>query len=280
MYILDTCAIKGISRKQLESAIRNGADLSVCPRTCFELASHLVETAEDNCYAKARGNFLKCMIPRILDDSAVRWADRVDAQQNINAGRRDDRDLLVQMLEIVSETRSLDDLHAKYLRYPDGVLCPLVDCGKVFESILRTEEAWYVDRMRRLLSGSEFLRSPNGQYQVTKEILLANLVRVGRGMPEDLSISLGKAISKGLPQAPYIGYMLYRLYRAKNSGRNDIDRNDYEDAIICLAIDVHAGDVLVTDDKGTIPALRHTTAHLQLMECVMSKDDFVRQVCS
>ena len=279
MYILDTCAIRSISRKKLESAIRNGADLSVCPITCCELASHLIKAPEDD-YAIALSNFLKCRVPRLLDDSAVLWAERAGVPHSVNQSRRDDRGLLEQMLGIVSKTGSLDDLHAKYLRYPDGVLCPLVDCGKVFELILRTEEDWYVDRMKRLLSGSEFFRPRNGQYRVTKEILLANLARVGRGMSEDLSISPGEAISKGLAQAAYIGYMLYRLYRAKNSGRNDIDRNDYEDAIICLAIDVYAGDVLVTGDKGTISALMDTMAQLQSMDCVMSTEDFVKKVCS
>ena len=277
MYILDTCAIRGISRKKLESAIQNGIDIAICPITGFELASHLIKATKDG-YSRALSNFLKCRVPRLLDDSAVLWADRAGVPQSVNQSRREDRDLLAQMIEIVSETESLDDLHAKHPRYPDGVLCSLVNCGEMFGEILQGEERQHVDRMTSLLGTATFFRSLNGSYAITRRVLMENLEGAGRGIPANTSISRHKAIRNASVQAPYVGYMLYRLYEAKNMGRM-IDGNDYEDALICLAIDWAARDILVTGDKGTIEALRHTAALLEREDCVISTDEFIRREC-
>ena len=247
MYILDTCAIRGIPRRKLEIAIQRGVDIAVCPITCFELASHLIK-ATKNDYALALSNFLKCRVPRLLDDSAVLWADRAGVPHSVNQSRREDRDLLEQTLGIVAETGSLDDLHAKCLRYPDGELRPLVDYGKIFGEILRREERQYVDRMTPLLGTAAFFPLRNGLYGVTRRALMDNLDGAGRGVPANTSISRHKAISNASVQAPYVGYMLYRLYEAKNKGRM-IDGNDYADALICLAIDWAARDILVTSLK-------------------------------
>ena len=277
MYILDTCAIRGISRKKLESAIQNGIDIAICPITGFELASHLIKATKDG-YSRALSNFLKCRVHRLLDDSAVLWADRAGVPQSVNQSRREDRDLLAQMIEIVSETESLDDLHAKHPRYPDGVLCSLVNCGEMFGEILQGEERQHVDRMTSLLGTATFFRSLNGSYAITRRVLMENLEGAGRGVPANMSTSRHKAISNASVQAPYVGYMLYRLYEAKNKGRM-IDGNDYEDALICLAIDWAARDILVTGDKGTIEALRHTAALLEREDCVISTDEFIRREC-
>ena len=275
MYILDTCAIISISRKKLESAIQNGIDLAICPITGFELASHLIKATKDG-YSRALCNFLKCRVPRLLDDSAVLWADRAGVPHSVNQSRREDRDLLAQMIEIVSETESLDELHAKHLRYPDGVLCSLVNCGEMFGEILQGEERQYVDRMTSLLGTATFFRSLNGSYAITRRALMENLERAGRSVPASTPISRHNAIRNASAQAPYIGYVLYRLYEAKNTGRA-IDGNDYEDALICLAIDWASRDILVTGDKGTIEALKHTAALMERDDCVIATDEFVRQ---
>ena len=278
MYILDTCAIIGISWSKLERAVQKGVDFAVCPTTCFELASHLIRSEEKD-YARARTNFLKCRMPHLLEDSAVRWADRASATQGINPGRRDERDLLLQMLDIVSEAQSLDDLHARCLRYPDGFMLPLANHGERIDEILRGEEQWYKDRMKQLLRESEFFRLPNGSYGITRKILMGNLERAGGSESPDSGIGRRRAVNNAMAQAPYIGYMLHRLYDARNHGRNDIDRNDYEDALICLAIDLDRNDVLVTEEDGTIKALTHTAALLEREACVMSKDEFVQREC-
>ncbi|MDA8205948.1 MAG: hypothetical protein M0Z36_07755 [Thermaerobacter sp.] len=275
MYILDTSAIRGVGRSQLENAVKHGICLAVCTTTCFELASHLTK-GMGNDYVRARGNFLKCCIPCLLDDSAVRWADRAGVPERINPSRREDRDLLTQMLQVVSLAPSIDDLHACRLRYPDGVLCPLKDCGTVFGQLLQQEEEWYVARMERLLREATFCGPPDGPYTITKEVLLTNLEQAGRGSPPDTSISRCRALRRARKQVPYIGYMLHRLYEAKNKG-GTIDENDYEDALICLAIDWDAGDVLVTSDKGTIRALQATARLLERDNCVMSTEQFVKQ---
>ena len=278
IYILDTCAIRSIPWAKLERAEQNGVDFAVCPITCFELASHLVKAEKQN-YARSRSNFLKCRIPHLLEDSAVRWADRARTPHSVNPSRREERDLLLQTLHIASEAQSLDDLYAKDLRYQDGFTLPLANHGERLDGILRGEEQWYINHMTQLLREQEFFRLPNGSYCITRKILVGNLERAGRSESTNSWIGRRRAVSNAMVQAPYIGYMLHRLYDAKNDGRNDIDRNDYEDAIICLAIDLDRHDVLVTKDKGTIRALKHTTALLEREDCVMSTDEFVQREC-
>ena len=146
----------------------------------------------------------------------------------------------------------------------------------MFGEILQGEERQYVDRMTSLLGTATFFRSLNGSYAITRRVLMENLERAGRSVPASTPISRHNAIRNASAQAPYIGYVLYRLYEAKNTGRA-IDGNDYEDALICLAIDWASRDILVTGDKGTIEALKHTAALMERDDCVIATDEFVRQ---
>jgi hypothetical protein len=146
----------------------------------------------------------------------------------------------------------------------------------VYAEILLGEERSYVNRMERLLKEARFFSEPGAPYTITKEVLLANLEQAGRGSPPDMSISRRRALRKAMAQAPYIGYMLHRLYERKNKG-GKIDVNDYEDALICLAIDWAVGDVLVTSDEGTIEALQGTARLLEREDCVMPTRQFVER---
>jgi hypothetical protein len=70
-----------------------------------------------------------------------------------------------------------------------------------------------------------------------------------------------------LATAPYFGYLTHRLYHYANRrppGETilPIDRNDCEDAYISLNLDLYKDDTLVTNDKGTLTALRSTLSLL------------------
>lgn len=284
MYILDTCAIRGISRQKLQKAKNIGIEIAISTITAFELASHLLRGETSKSYERVRGNFLKCEIPEILDDSAVRWADRIGSADIVNSTRREERDLLIQTLSIVSEFESLETLNTKNLCYPDGQTVTLTDFGQRISYILKKEENDHVSRMRKLLDQSEFFLDLDGRYTMTSEILLSNLRQAAEGTQKHAPAVAVDSKAILLSQALYIGYLLNRLYVYKNSPGKDIDPNDYEDAFICLTIDLNAGDVLVTDDKGTVSALRSIMRYLrdcypQLeSECVMTTDEFT-QIC-
>jgi hypothetical protein len=87
MYILDTSAIQGIAKAKLE-VVADKADIFVSTLSVLELGSHLQDSPEEARYLRARGNFLKCAIPSMLEDPLVLFvATNRDASQPIQARR-------------------------------------------------------------------------------------------------------------------------------------------------------------------------------------------------
>lgn len=258
MYILDTSAIRGISSDKLTAA-KSKVGISVSTLTVLELASHLNDSPNECAYLRARGNLLKCQIPLLLDDPFWLLSDKL--QLSANPTRGEDKLVLSQLLSAVQQSGSLADLDAKTLTYPDGTIASCIDAGKIIEQILQKEETTFVAHVKSLpaLAGLDPLL--NGKHTLTSEALFGYLADAAKSLSPTIDGSL--QAKTFLATAPYFGYLMHRLYQYANRrshGETElhIDSNDCEDAYIALSLDLHTFDTLVTNDQGTLAALRNT----------------------
>ncbi|WP_232821508.1 hypothetical protein [Acidithiobacillus ferrivorans] len=279
MFILDTSAIRGISHPKLTEA-KSKVGIAVSTQTVLELASHL----DDPEYLRARGNFLKCQIPLLLNDPFWLLSDKLHLSANSTRG--EDKLVLSQLLLAVQQSQSLADLGTKTLTYPDGTIASCIDAGKIIEEILQKEEVTYIAHIKSLpaLAGLDPLL--NGKHTLTSEALFGYLADAAKSLSPTNDRSL--QAKTFLATAPYFGYLMHRLYQYANRrprGETElcIDANDCEDAYIALILDLNTFDTLVTNDYGTLDALKNTTIRLNEIlpiplnsSLVMSNDEFLR----
>lgn len=258
MYILDTSAIRGISGNDLRVAATR-FEIALPTLSVLELASHLSDSPNDDEYRRARGNLLKCQIAQqILDDPFCLLSQRI--QLPVNPTRREDRDILRQLISAAEESPTLAELNAKTLSYADSATASCREIGRNIESILREEENSFVSHVSSLpaLANLELDPSQNGTHRLDAATFLGQLTSA----TQSLSASADQ-LQTILGTASYFGYLMQRMYYYANNiqpgqTRLPVDGNDCEDAYFSLCLDLNGEDVLVTNDRGTLNALRCT----------------------
>lgn len=264
MYILDTSALRSISKVNLEKACANH-DVRISTITVLELASHLNDDSETEQFLRNKGNFLKCKFPVILHDPFWELSKRIDTLVQTNSTRQEDMPILVELIRVVEGVSTLAELSSQSLSYPGGEKASCKNVGATISAILAEEENAYMSHVNNMASKLKLDPQNNGSHAFTVDNLLQSLVScatetVGR----DNSNLHAKAFCA---MALYSGYIISRLYGyANNRPRGKeflaIDRNDCEDAYICLHLDLDRDDILVTNDKGTLSALNQTLSLL------------------
>jgi len=259
MYILDTSAIRRINGKQLREIASMGVDIAASTLSILELASHLNDDDASTNYARAKGNFVKCSILRMLNDPL--WTVSQNLGLDVNVTRQEDKLMLAQLINAVEASETPAELSNVVLKYPDGATTTCVDIGKRIAEELRTEESNFVKHIETLAVKYKLNPCANGRHTLTSTYLVTELTKnTQRLTPGADHNRQAKAF---FATASYFGYLLSRLFlyankRPVGETKLNIDPNDCEDAYISLSLDLLTSDVLVTDDKGTIDALRHT----------------------
>ncbi|MFG0232933.1 hypothetical protein [Achromobacter sp. 413638] len=258
MYILDTSAIRGISSANLKLAATK-FDIAVPTVSVLELASHLNDSPNDDDYSRARGNLVKCKMAQILDDPFWLLSQRI--QSSANPTRKEDRAVLGQLIAAAEQSQTLAELETKILSYPDGAIASCRDIGKGIGKILKEEEDSFVAHIKSLPALAKLDLSLNGKHCLSSaeflEQLLAATLSLSGTSDKDVQIRTF------LATAPYFGYLIHRMYQYANrlqpgAAELLVDQNDCEDAYTSLCLDLHGEDILVTNDRGTLAALRNT----------------------
>lgn len=285
MYILDTSAIRGISGAKLKAAATK-FEIAVSTLSVLELASHLNDSSDETTYLRARGNLLKCQIARVLDDPF--WLLSQRTQSSANPTRKEDKFVLEQLMAAAEQSQTLAELKTKTLSYPDGAVASCDDIGKNIAEILKEEEDSFVTHIESLPNLAKLDPSLNGKHKLTSAVLFGQMTAATQSLAAGVDRNIQARTF--LATAPYFGYLLHRLYHYANCCQPGevtlpIDRNDCEDAYISLSLELNAGDTLVTNDSGTLAALRSTIALLNEVlpvslnsNHVMSNEEFLRAV--
>lgn len=285
MYILDTSAIRGISRARLRAAAER-VDIAISTLSVLELASHLNDSDNDDKYLRARGNFLKCQELEILDDPFWMFSQQGDLP--VNTTRKEDRPVLQQLIAKVEQSQTLAELGAQTLVYPDGATTSCDEVGKRIAEVLHDEEEGFISSIQSFANIARLNPCQNGNHCLTADALVKTL----HGSTDALVTRADSNLRAKtfLATAPYTGYILHRLYlyanrRPVGESKLNIDRNDCEDAYISLSLSLNSDDTLVTSDEGTLDALKGTILLLNevfpapfSLNHVMSSEDFLRLV--
>lgn len=288
MYILDTSAIRGISRDNIITASTH-FNIAVSTVSVLELASHLTDSPGSNAYSRARGNLLKCQRVRILDDPFLRLAQRTGLP--VNGTRREDAIALRQLLDAVNQAETLVQLERMTFTYADGTPASFSGIGERIGEALRNEEDQYVRHIRSLPGLLGLDPYQNGTHNPTSAELFRQLNTVTESL---YTINYGTSIDDMFSATVlYFGYILSRMYQYADrclpgevgEVELQVDRNDCEDAYISLNLDLRENDTLVTNDRGTQHALRRTITVLRengyLPEIrIMSNDEFLSAIMS
>lgn len=258
MYILDTSAIRGISSASLKQAATK-FPIAVSTLTVLELASHLNDSSSDEAYLRARGNLLKCQIPQMLDDPFWILSQRI--QSSAAPTRREDKAVLRQLITAAEQSQTLAELDSRKLSYPDGTTALCRDIGKSIEELLKEEEGSFVSHIKSLPAHAKLDPSQNGKHCLDAASFLGQLIAATQSLMASNDPNLQARTF--LATAPYFGYLIHRTYQYANRlppGKEvlTVDPNDCEDAYISLNLDLHGEDILVTNDGGTLAALRGT----------------------
>jgi hypothetical protein len=229
----------------------------------LELASHLHDSLEVANYLRARGNFLKCAIPRMLEDPFVLVSQRTGT--SVNPSRHEDKIILGQLIEAAQQSSTPSELDQKTLTFPDGVIASCKSIGTQIAGGLKEEETNFVSHVQSLSTIIRLDPALNGQHSLSIENMVQSLISATQHLNSDFDGNVQS--SAFLANAPYAGYLIHRLYRYANARPVNeetltIDPNDCEDAYIAACLDIRAGDTLVTDDTGTIEAIRNTITAL------------------
>jgi hypothetical protein len=277
-YLLDTSALRGLPGAKLQELAKR-LPLLVSPTSVMELFCHLDEPSTrhpspDDAFRFRKANVLKCQHARMLGDAFAERAEAVGAMP-VNPTEF----VLVvfpQLLELLRASTSLSDLYRQTVRDPSGHQRRCADIAANTRRVLDfQEEQWrnFVGRVR-----DEVLQKyPPGSLSPSDSRAFANcVVRYASGLAEGMAQrGYPGAGGKTTPESEFgsaalwIGYILsrIRMYETKRgpTGTLVVDTNDFEDATILRHLDLDGRRVLVTEDNGTLTAVRETVAALDLL---------------
>lgn len=259
MYILDTSAIRGISRTNLETA-KTTKRLTISPYSLYELLCHLDEGDFDRC----KGNVLKCKIPEMLHDPFAYHAISVGAENLTNPTRFEEPIVTQQLLDALEVSNSLEEFYKSIITLSNGDKGATQDVCEKVRRELQIEEKDYVQHLH--VVKDELLN-----IVPVKEIETITLSKFADIVFASLNNLYESYIRDGIPNSGlkqnivrsmyiHIGYKLARviteLLHTRNSGSAfSPDTNDTEDSYICSYLDITKDDFLVTHDEGTLSAV-------------------------
>jgi hypothetical protein len=290
MILLDTSALRAISSDKL-IAMEGKVILSISPITFYELLCHLDEGVN---YDRQKGNIIKCRFANILHDPFAAQAMSVGADELVNPTRFEDPYMIKQLIDILMSTGSLQEFYGESVTFPDGNKSTCSDVAKNIRKILEDEENKYLQNL-------DIIRS-----EMTKKFPESRNMNIS---PEEMSNMLKSGINhleksyadKGIKDTDllynvacslyiFFGYKIARTIKyietgiADGSGFNP-DRNDCEDAYIAIHLNLFRNDIFVTNDKGTIEAIKYTISsfiemtrkRVEIGIRVIDVDDFSRE---
>jgi len=272
-YILDTSALRGMS---ISNAQKAGKSFNTWVPTLavLEVADDFKREMTDTEFRRQKSNIAKVkFLKGIIDDPFVILRDR-GTISSINEGKRDDKRLLMRLIESISCVRSVDALYNLPIKEDDyrplnwGILEKL-------KKEIDKEKREYTERIRSMWNNNKLSFQNNPDRIMTAEIYFSaldsfvkqsNLKGIARNKYEsDFAIHLG-----------YIVYCLvkYRMNLKLGADIPDIsqlDGNDYFDGMILLYLSLRKTDTLVLGDVKTISAIERTLQIIRLSDRKFSR---------
>ena len=266
-FLFDTNAVCGVGRPVLESARAAGHTLLLSPVSFWELVCHLND-ADPLKAGAARRNALKADLFNGLDDPLAEIAADVGYSEAANPSRFVDRHVVPTLVAVLKTSAS----YQAFCRQPTAGAdadATIGDLAADMEALLQRKEQQFVNAMRQRcvrfvqeygrsvamhLAGEEFCREAVGLAHGFRE----HFQSCGRAVPF-ADIANRTILGAGYAVARACEY----IQNVPAGAPFAIDGNDFEDYFICLHLGALSGRTIVTDDRGTIRAIRCVVSTLQ-----------------
>lgn len=244
-YLLDTSAVRCLPTSTL-AEVSQLHDLYVSPFCFWEILGHLEEHGSFDSY---KSLLMKFKHVEVLDDPFAnihRLRERIP-----------DNDLIEASLAALRDSTSLSDFYSKYIRDSKGAVRSLSDCAARGDEILYQEEEKYIRFLKNatqlLDSGRVRYETDAHRHQAILSLVEGWLIQLRESGVEDVS-SRERLVNDTYI---YFSYIFHRALRCVLTQAN-VDRNDHEDAALCLHLKLNSPINVVAADKGLRQALNLT----------------------
>jgi hypothetical protein len=254
-FLLDTSAFRSLSGKILNQLSIQGQKIYVSPYCFWELLCHLEEKGE---FERFKSHLLKFDFVQILDDPRALFENPILINDNELVDRISDQELINDLLNALEKSSTLCEFYSFFIKDSKGQIRLISKCSKRVSDILAKEEERYKEFIKNIIgaikSGHVKVDNINDHHERILELVNGKKIDLlNRGADEN---GLINEIINGT--YIYYAYIFYRVLKYYKNPNSNIDKNDYEDAYICLHIKLNTTYCLVTADTGMAQALNET----------------------
>ncbi len=259
-YLLDTSAIRGISRDWIVNRQRKENDLLVSPFTLYELICHI---DGEKAFNKFKTQMLKCLHVHILAEpltaveiAAGRQSEEID--YHIQMGH-----VLKNLLLALASSESLEEFyrstvidHLGKYRQVDQI----AERGRRTLENASSEYQEYISEITKAIRDGSVSIDSDASYQAN---ILALVREYLKSMGIDTDVPNPSINSVGNQIYINCAYIFERSAYYSRVSNYKIDPNDYEDSEILLHLALDDSIVLVTNDKGIQHAVNSALNRLE-----------------
>lgn len=277
MFILDTNAIRSISRDKLQLISKNHK-VTISLITFYELLCHLDETKKGMNFNRQKGNILKCKNPEILMDPFALHAKFIGAEKYVRPSKFEEPYIIKQVLEKLEKADNLSEFYSETVVFKDGTIGFCKDVATKAREFLEKEETKYLELLNTLKSEYIAKYPEITSVSITPECFEILVKKCIKHLEDTYSKEDGISDNDLLLKIYdsiyiYYGYAIAKVLKnIKNGGL--FQKNDFEDGYITLHLNLSSNYVLVTNDQGTIDAFEKAIAALKFIK----KDTKVRVI--
>lgn len=271
-YILDTSAIRSLGKRVLACG-RIRPSLVISPVTAYELFSHLEDPAErgepeETRFARNRGLVLLAEGLKVLRDPFAELGENAGAEEFVNPTRFEEAGAVSEAIRMLASSSTLEEFYRAEVRLSNDSVGSFADLGRSISATLNRAEQEFESRVHkhdRILKSHVTFDQLN---RVTPEQLHAVIEQGVRGMAETMGVDVDREQEKfntvRAAYYPHLGYLVARTIeysiRAGPSRSPTVDKNDYEDGLICCHLTLATDRVLVAVDSAIRSSLHRAFA--------------------
>jgi hypothetical protein len=259
-YIFDTSALRSAKGEDLKTA-SDKMKIALSPITTYELLCHLDDTKKNGeaAYSVIKGNLMKCTLFEILHDPFAAFRASIGINNNINQTRFEEPHVLTQALKCLEESSNLEEFYNKQIVFPNGDIGLILGIAERSRKVFDEENSRYMAHVSLLYKNinDAGLNYSNMKAQKFIEICTNGVKSLAKSYTVNYELFEAKIFAASYP---YVAYKLARLLEYQRKAIESktsfcIDKNDTEDSIICLHLNLADPIALVTNDHGTSNAL-------------------------
>jgi len=230
--------------------------------TFFELLCHLDDHLEED-WERSKGKICKCSSVEILDDPRAIIETELHYQTERLKDRLPDSQLIPEILKCLSNSNSINDFYKSGFIDKKGKKRSICECSKGARETLDERENKYLNFVKKI---RECIEKKNYDINSEKDCneIITQLID-GAVIVAENNSNQTKDISNQVFNKYYL-YFSYIFERTKQlmiDGKEEPERNDYEDSRICLHLHLDKPFIFITNDNGIFKAIKNSTERLK-----------------